>query len=121
RRRPADRPRLQRLTDRSPKRTPADAEVIRESWQIPDQFGVLYDRYAGLLYGYACQRVGRSAAEDLVADASSPRSPSATATTWRAAARERGCSASSPTRSRDGPGPSGSTTARTPESGRHPS
>lgn len=45
-----------------------DAEVIGESWRAPQQFGVLYDRYAGLLYGYACQRVGRAAAEDVVAD-----------------------------------------------------
>jgi RNA polymerase sigma-70 factor (ECF subfamily) len=45
-----------------------DAEVIRESWQAPQQFGTLYDRYATVLYGYACQRVGRSVAEDLVAD-----------------------------------------------------
>ena len=45
-----------------------DAEIIRASWQSPDRFGTLYDRYAGVLFGYACMRVGRSAAEDVVAD-----------------------------------------------------
>jgi RNA polymerase sigma-70 factor, ECF subfamily len=45
-----------------------DAEIIRASWQIPDRFGALYDRYATVLYGYACLRVGRGPAEDVVAD-----------------------------------------------------
>jgi RNA polymerase sigma factor (sigma-70 family) len=46
----------------------ADAEIIQASWQSPDRFGALYDRYATVLYGYACLRVGRSHAEDVVAD-----------------------------------------------------
>jgi RNA polymerase sigma factor (sigma-70 family) len=45
-----------------------DAEIIRASWHSPDRFGALYDRYATVLYGYACMRVGRSHAEDVVAD-----------------------------------------------------
>src|SRR5438874_2742 len=45
-----------------------DAEVIEASWQVPDRFGALYDRYATMLYGYAAQRVGPAAAEDAVAD-----------------------------------------------------
>ncbi|MBO0871299.1 MAG: RNA polymerase sigma factor [Micromonosporaceae bacterium] len=45
----------------------SDAEVIQQSWQTPDSFSALYDRYANLLYGYAYQRVGQIA-EDLVAD-----------------------------------------------------
>jgi RNA polymerase sigma factor (sigma-70 family) len=45
-----------------------DAEVIQASWQAPDRFGVLYDRHADVLFGYASQRVGVVAAEDLVAD-----------------------------------------------------
>lgn len=45
-----------------------DAEVIRASWQSPDWFGTLYDRYVGVLYGYACLRVGQGSAEDVVAD-----------------------------------------------------
>jgi RNA polymerase sigma-70 factor (ECF subfamily) len=45
-----------------------DAEVIRASWQSPDWFGTLYNRYVGVLYGYACLRVGQGSAEDVVAD-----------------------------------------------------
>jgi RNA polymerase sigma factor (sigma-70 family) len=45
-----------------------DTEIIRASWRDPDRFGALYDRYAGPLYGYACLRVGRATAEDVVAD-----------------------------------------------------
>jgi RNA polymerase sigma-70 factor (ECF subfamily) len=45
-----------------------DSEVIRASWHTPDLFGAIYDRYASLLHGYACQRIGPGAAEDLVAD-----------------------------------------------------
>lgn len=45
-----------------------DAQIIRGSWDSPDRFGSLYDRYATVLYGYACLRVGRGPAEDLVAD-----------------------------------------------------
>jgi RNA polymerase sigma factor (sigma-70 family) len=45
-----------------------DAEIIRASWETPDRFGMLYDRYATMLYGYACLRVGRGTAEDAVAD-----------------------------------------------------
>jgi len=46
----------------------SDAEVIEASLRVPERFGELYDRYAAMLYGYACQRVGTTAAEDLVAD-----------------------------------------------------
>jgi RNA polymerase sigma-70 factor (ECF subfamily) len=45
-----------------------DAEVIQASWQTPESFGALYDRHVGALYRYAYQRVGASAAEDVVAD-----------------------------------------------------
>lgn len=45
-----------------------DSEIIHGSWQAPDRFGELYNRYATVLYGYACQRVGTAEAEDLVAD-----------------------------------------------------
>jgi len=45
-----------------------DSEIIRGSWQAPDRFGELYHRYATVLYGYACQRVGMAEAEDLVAE-----------------------------------------------------
>jgi RNA polymerase sigma factor (sigma-70 family) len=34
----------------------------------PDRFGELFERYAGQLYDYTARRVGRDAAEDLVAE-----------------------------------------------------
>jgi RNA polymerase sigma-70 factor (ECF subfamily) len=49
-------------------REATDAEIIRASWDNPDRFGTLYDRYAAVLYGYAGLRVGRATAEDVVAD-----------------------------------------------------
>ena len=45
-----------------------DSEIIHASLQVPDRFAALYERYAGVLFGYACQRLGRAAAEDAVAD-----------------------------------------------------
>jgi RNA polymerase sigma factor (sigma-70 family) len=46
-----------------------DAAVIRASLDDPDQFAVIYDRYAATLYRYAHQRVGADVADDVVADA----------------------------------------------------
>ena len=48
--------------------TEDDAQAIHGSWEDPDRFAVLYDRYAGQLYRYAHQRVGAHAAEDVVAE-----------------------------------------------------
>jgi len=45
-----------------------DAELVRASWDAPDRFGALYDRHVNALFGYACLRVGATAAEDVVAD-----------------------------------------------------
>ena len=45
-----------------------DAVVIAESCRDTDAFAVLYDRYAPELYRYAYRRVGRGAAEDVVAE-----------------------------------------------------
>jgi RNA polymerase sigma factor (sigma-70 family) len=45
-----------------------DAQIIQASRHSPDRFGTLYDRYATVLYGYACLRVGRGSAEDVVAE-----------------------------------------------------
>ena len=47
----------------------ADALLIRASWDEPDRFAALYDRYAAQLYRYAYRRMGAAAAaEDVVAD-----------------------------------------------------
>jgi RNA polymerase sigma factor (sigma-70 family) len=45
-----------------------DAEVIRESLAEPERFGVLYERHANVLHGYAYRRLGREAAKDVVAE-----------------------------------------------------
>src|SRR5579864_4370993 len=44
-----------------------DSAAIRESLGQPEQFGVLYDRYATSLHRYAGRRVGDEVADDLVA------------------------------------------------------
>jgi RNA polymerase sigma-70 factor (ECF subfamily) len=46
----------------------ADADLIAAVGRDEDAFALLYDRYAGQLYRYACPRVGREAAEDVVAE-----------------------------------------------------
>ncbi|GIH16633.1 RNA polymerase sigma factor [Rugosimonospora africana] len=46
----------------------ADAELIAAVGQNEDAFALLYDRHAAQLYRYAYPRVGREAAEDVVAD-----------------------------------------------------
>ncbi len=58
----------ERIGSAGPVGQATDAEIIRASRQSPDRFGALYDRYATVLYGYACLRVGRGPAEDVVAD-----------------------------------------------------
>ncbi len=45
-----------------------DSEVIKESMLDPNHFGVLYERHARVLHGYAYRRLGREAAEDVVAE-----------------------------------------------------
>jgi RNA polymerase sigma-70 factor (ECF subfamily) len=45
----------------------ADSAAIRESLRQPEQFAVLYDRYASVLHRYAGRRVGDEVADDLVA------------------------------------------------------
>jgi RNA polymerase sigma factor (sigma-70 family) len=45
----------------------ADSAAIRQSLRQPEQFAVLYDRYATILHRYAGRRVGDQVADDLVA------------------------------------------------------
>lgn len=45
----------------------ADSAAIRQSLRQPEQFAVLYDRYAAVLHRYAGRRVGDQVADDLVA------------------------------------------------------
>jgi RNA polymerase sigma-70 factor (ECF subfamily) len=44
---------------------PTDAELLAGR---PDEFGMLFDRYSRLLYGYCARRVGPDLAEDVVAE-----------------------------------------------------
>src|SRR5436190_17985209 len=46
----------------------ADSLVIRASWDEPDRFAALYDRYAAQLYRYAYRRIGAASAENVVAE-----------------------------------------------------
>jgi RNA polymerase sigma-70 factor (ECF subfamily) len=47
---------------------PHDAELIRRSLRVPEQFALLFDRYAAQLHRYAARRLGSSAADDIVAE-----------------------------------------------------
>jgi RNA polymerase sigma-70 factor (ECF subfamily) len=44
---------------------PTDAEVLAGR---PDDFGLIFDRYARVLYGYCARRVGPDLADDVVAE-----------------------------------------------------
>lgn len=46
----------------------SDASVIERSWNEPDAFGVLFDRYADDIHRYVARRLGIEAADDLVAE-----------------------------------------------------
>ena len=45
-----------------------DASAIEKSWDDPAQFGVIFDKYAPLIYRYIARRIGRPGTEDLVAE-----------------------------------------------------
>ena len=47
---------------------PDDAGLIAESCRAPDRFGVVFDRHAAAIHGYIARRLGRDAADDLVAE-----------------------------------------------------
>ncbi|WP_434101016.1 RNA polymerase sigma factor [Streptomyces microflavus] len=46
----------------------SDASVIERSWNDPDAFAVLFDRYADAIHQYTARRLGTEAADDLMAD-----------------------------------------------------
>ena len=46
----------------------SDASVIERSWDEPDAFAVLFNRYADDIHRYAARRLGTEAADDLMAD-----------------------------------------------------
>ena len=45
-----------------------DAAVIEASFAEPDRFASLFDRHAPHIYRYLARRVGRQAADDLMAE-----------------------------------------------------
>jgi RNA polymerase sigma-70 factor (ECF subfamily) len=47
---------------------PDDASLIAESGAFPERFGVVFDRHAAAIHGYVARRLGRDAADDLVAE-----------------------------------------------------
>ncbi|MEU9448214.1 sigma-70 family RNA polymerase sigma factor [Streptomyces sp. NPDC048277] len=49
-------------------REDSDARVIARSREEPEQFAVLFDRYADAVHRYAARRLGPEAAEDLMAE-----------------------------------------------------
>lgn len=47
---------------------PDDAGLIAESCRLPERFGAVFDRHAPAIHGYIARRLGRDAADDLVAE-----------------------------------------------------
>jgi DNA-directed RNA polymerase specialized sigma24 family protein len=47
---------------------PPDATLIAESGIEPERFGVVFDRHAPVIHGYIARRLGRDAADDLMAE-----------------------------------------------------
>jgi RNA polymerase sigma-70 factor, ECF subfamily len=47
---------------------PDDAGLIVESCRVPERFGAVFDRHATAIHGYIARRLGRDAADDLVAE-----------------------------------------------------
>jgi RNA polymerase sigma factor (sigma-70 family) len=47
---------------------PDDAGLIAESCRVPERFGAVFDRHATAIHGYIARRLGRDAADDLVAE-----------------------------------------------------
>jgi len=47
---------------------PDDGRLIAESCRVPERFGAVFDRHAAAIHGYIARRLGRDAADDLVAE-----------------------------------------------------
>lgn len=47
---------------------PDDAGLIAESCRVPERFGAVFDRHAPAIHDYIARRLGRDAADDLVAE-----------------------------------------------------
>ena len=61
-------PRAARDSPGTPRCQPDDARLITESCRVPELFGALFDRHATVIHGYIARRLGRDAADDLLAE-----------------------------------------------------
>jgi RNA polymerase sigma factor (sigma-70 family) len=61
-------PRVARDSPGTPRCQPDDADLITESCRVPELFGAVFDRHAKVIYGYIARRLGRDAADDLLAE-----------------------------------------------------
>ena len=59
---------LARESPGSQRGQPDDAGLIAESCRVPERFGAVFDRHATAIHGYIARRLGRDAADDLVAE-----------------------------------------------------
>jgi RNA polymerase sigma factor (sigma-70 family) len=57
-----------RVKERDAVPTADDGDIITRSCLEPEQFALLFDRHAAHIHRYAAQRIGREAADDLVAE-----------------------------------------------------
>ncbi|MGX1543690.1 RNA polymerase sigma factor [Streptomyces adustus] len=56
------------LDARDDRECDSDASVVEKSWETPDVFAVLFDRYADDIHRYVARRLGVDAADDLMAE-----------------------------------------------------
>jgi DNA-directed RNA polymerase specialized sigma24 family protein len=61
-------PQVARESPGTPRGQPDDAGLIAESCRVPERFGAVFDRHAAAIHGYIARRLGRDAADDLVAE-----------------------------------------------------
>jgi RNA polymerase sigma factor (sigma-70 family) len=52
----------------TPRCQPDDAGLIAGSCRVPELFGAVFDRHATAIHGYIARRLGRDAADDLLAE-----------------------------------------------------
>jgi RNA polymerase sigma factor (sigma-70 family) len=61
-------PQVARESPGTPRGQPHDADLIAESCRVPERFGAVFDRHATAIHGYIARRLGRDAADDLLAE-----------------------------------------------------
>ncbi|WP_101790801.1 RNA polymerase sigma factor [Nonomuraea indica] len=56
------------MTRALPDQEVTDAAIIEQSWQDPERFAAVFDRYYFQIHGFAAQRLGPSLADDVAAE-----------------------------------------------------